>query len=56
MDGLIKQLFSVEGPGSKASELIFAGKDVDPTLDHVDRVALSIAVKDSLYQKLLSHN
>lgn len=33
----------------KAAELIFAGKGVDPTLNHLDRVALSIAVKDSLY-------
>ena len=59
MDGLIKQLFNTvtpDGPGSKASELIFAGEGVDPTLDRVDRVALSVAVKDNILQKLLSHN
>ena len=59
MDGLIKQLFNTATPGGsnqKASELIFAGKGVDPTLERVDRVALSIAVKDTLYKKLLSHN
>ena len=51
MDGLIKQLFNSgtpDGPNSKASELIFAGEGVDPTLDRVDRVALSVAVKDNL--------
>ena len=37
------------GPNQKITELVFAGKGVDPTLDRVDRVALSIAVKDSLY-------
>ena len=59
MDGLIKKLFNTmtqDGPNQKASELIFAGEGVDPTLDRVDRVALSIAVKDNLFQKLLSHN
>lgn len=56
MDSLIKQLFSTEGPNKKIAELIFAGKGADPTLDRLDRVALSIAVKDNLYQKLLSHN
>ena len=45
-----------DGPNSKASELIFAGEGVDPTLDRVDRVALSVAVKDNILQKLLSHN
>lgn len=50
MDSLVKQLFSVEGPGnSKTNSLIFAGADVDPTLPHIDRVALSVAVKDTLY-------
>lgn len=59
MDGLIKQLFNAttgEGANKKTSELVFAGKGVDPTLARLDRVALSIAVKDTLYQKLLSHN
>ena len=39
--------------GAVAADLVFAGEGVDPTLEHLDRVALSIAVKDSLYQKLL---
>jgi len=56
LDNLIKQLFQTEGPGKKIAELVFAGRGVDPTLDRVDRVALSIAVKDNLYNKLLSHN
>ena len=51
MDKLINSLFIVDESSnkSKAAELIFAGEGVDPTLEHVDRVALSIAVKDNLY-------
>ena len=52
MDKLIKELFSMPDGSSgkkKAADLIFAGKGVDPTLDHFDRIALSVAVKDSLY-------
>ena len=45
-----------EGQNKVTNELVFAGKGVDPTLDRLDRVALSIAVKDTLYKKLLSHN
>lgn len=59
MDGLIKQMFTTqmgEGQNKVTNELVFAGKGVDPTLDRLDRVALSIAVKDTLYKKLLSHN
>jgi len=56
MDNLVKQLFSTEGPGNGKADLIFAGDGVDPTLDSIDRLALSIAVKESLFQKLLSHN
>ena len=56
MDSLVKQLFATEGPGNTKSDLIFAGQGVDPTLDRIDRVALSVAVKESLFQKLLSHN
>ena len=56
MDGLVKQLFVIEGPDNTKSDLIFAGQGIDPTLDRVDRVALSVAVKESLFQKLLSHN
>ena len=56
MDNLIKQLFTTPGPNKKIAELVFAGKCNDPTLDRIDRVALSIAVKDSLYQRLMAHN
>lgn len=57
LDNLVKQLFQTEGPKNSANELIFTGGNhVDPTLQHLDRVTLSIAVKDSLYSKLLTHN
>ena len=52
MDGLVKQLFQADN----GQQLIFAGQGADPTLGEVDRVALSVAVKDTVYQKLLSHN
>ena len=49
MDGLVKQLFVIEGPDNTKSDLIFAGQKIDPTLDRVDLVALSVAVKESLF-------
>ena len=44
LDNVVNTLFKKENPSDK---MVF---------DRIDKVALSIAVKESLFQKLLSHN